>query len=175
MHRVARLSAVFHIAVTALAWISLLSTPPFLVWVVLYSETNLGNDVTVPAASLPLLPLVVFTTLFSLRTVLIVLALFSLRRILEHFGHGRFFTRDSVQAFRRAGLQLLALSLVNILGPVLTGLALLATEPRFAPSDVWLLLTEFPFTSLLGGLFALIMAHVLGQAADLAEDAALTV
>jgi hypothetical protein len=68
----------------------------------------------------------------------------------------------------------LALAAIDVLTPAFTYAALAATESRFDPTDVWILLTDLPFMPL-AGLFALIMAHVLGQAADLAEDAALTV
>lgn len=175
MHRVARLSSVLRPAVTVLAWLILVATIPFLVWIVVCGDTDLSKDVNVPVSSLPLLPVAVFLGLYALRSALMVVALFSLRRILNHFGHEQYFTRDCVAGFRRIGLQLVALAAVDVLTPLLTIAALWATEPRFDPSDIWILLTDLPFMPLVGGLFALIMAHVLGQAADLAEDAALTV
>ena len=175
MDRVARLSSGFSLAVTVLAWLSLLATPPFLVWVVMRSTSTLAEGVTVPVSSLPLLPILVYLVLYSARSLLVAVVLFSLRRILRHFGQGRFFTRDCVGDFRRVGLQLLALASIDVLGPILTGLALLVAEPRFDPPDAWLMLTNFPLTAMVGGLFALILAHILGRAADMAEDAALTV
>jgi hypothetical protein len=175
MNRVARFSSVLRIAVTALAWLILVATPPFLVWVAFYGNADLSDDVNVPVSELPLLPVLLFLAMYTLRSVLMVVALFSLRRILNHFGREQFFTRECVTAFRRIGLQLVGLALVDVLTPVVSYLALLATEPRFDPSEIWILLTDLPFMPLVGGLFALIMAHVLGQAADLAEDAALTV
>lgn len=175
MNRVARLSSVLRPAVSVLAWLILLATIPFLAWVVVYGDADLSKDVNVPVSSLPLLPVVLFLALYALRSLLMVVALFSLRRILNHFGREQYFTRDCVAGFRRIGLQLVALAAVDVLTPILTILALWATEPRFDPSDIWILLTDLPFMPSVGGLFALIMAHVLGQAADLAEDAALTV
>ncbi|WP_343715677.1 DUF2975 domain-containing protein [Inquilinus sp.] len=175
MNRVARLSSVLRLTVTVLAWLILLATIPFLIWVVLYGKADLSDGVNAPVSSLPLLPVVVFVALYALRSLLMVVALFSLRRILIHFGHGQFFTRDCVVSFRQIGLQLVMLAAVDVLTPIITALALWLTEPRFDASDIWILLTDLPFMPLVGGLFALIMAHVLGQAADLAEDAALTV
>lgn len=175
MNRVARLSSVLRLAVTVLAWLILLATIPFLIWVVVYGNADLADGVQVPVSSLPLLPVVLFVALYALRSLLMVVTLFSLRRILIHFGHGQFFTRDCVTALRQIGLQLVMLAAVDVLTPIVTALALWVTEPRFDPSDIWILLTDLPFMPLVGGLFALIMAHVLGQAADLAEDAALTV
>jgi hypothetical protein len=175
MHRVARLSSVLRPAVTILAWLILLATIPFLVWVVLYGQADLADGVEAPVSSLPLLPVALYLGLYVLRSTLMVVALFSLRRILNHFGREQFFTRECVVAFRRIGVQLVALAAIDVLTPVITYAALAATEPRFDPTDVWILLTDLPFMPLVGGLFALIMAHVLGQAADLAEDAALTV
>lgn len=175
MNRVARLSGVLRAAVTVLAWLILLATIPVVVWVVLYGETTLQQGMTVPVSTLPWPPVALFVVLYTVRSVLMVVALFSLRRILVHFGKEQFFTRDCVSAFRRIGLQLVALAAIDVFTPVLIGVALALTEPRFDPSDAWLLLTDLPFMPLVGGLFALIMAHVLGQAADLAEDAALTV
>ena len=175
MNRVARLSSVLRLTVTVLAWLILLATIPFLVWVAVYGNADLAQDVNVPVSDLPLLPVVLFLALYTLRSLAMVVALFSLRRILNHFGREQFFTRECVVAFRRIGVQLVALAAIDVLTPVFTYAALAATEPRFDPTDVWILLTDLPFMPLVGGLFALIMAHVLGQAADLAEDAALTV
>jgi hypothetical protein len=175
MNRVARLSSVLRLAVTVLAWIILLATVPLLIWAVRHARADLADGVQVPLSSLPLLPLALLVALYALRSLLMVVALFSLRRILALFGHGLFFTRDCVAAFRRIGLQLMAVAAADVALPVLTVLALWVTEPRFDPSDSWTVLADLPFMPLMGGLFALIMAHVLGQAADLAEDAALTV
>ena len=175
MNRVARLSSVLRLAVTILAWSILLATIPLLIWVVLCGTADLSNGVNVPVSSLPLLPVFLFVALYALRAMLTAVALLSLRQILDHFGREQFFTRDCIAAFRRIGLQLLALAAVDLLLPVATLAALWATEPRFDPSDTWTLLADLPFMPLVGGLFALIMAHVFGQAADLAEDAALTV
>jgi hypothetical protein len=175
MNRVARLSSVLRLTVTVLAWLILLATIPFLVWVAVYGNADLAQGVNVPVSDLPLLPVVLFLALYTLRSLVMVVALLSLRRILNHFGREQFFTRECVVAFRRIGVQLVALAAIDVLTPVITYAALAATEPRFDPTDVWILLTDLPFMPLVGGLFALIMAHVLGQAADLAEDAALTV
>jgi hypothetical protein len=175
MNRVARLSSVLRLTVTVLAWLIILATIPFLVWVAVYGNADLAQGVNVPVSDLPLLPVVLFLGLYTLRSLVMVVALFSLRRILNHFGREQFFTRECVIAFRRIGVQLVALAAIDVLTPVITYAALAATEPRFDPTDVWILLTDLPFMPLVGGLFALIMAHVLGQAADLAEDAALTV
>ena len=175
MHRVARLSSVLRPAVTVLAWLILLATIPFLAWVVLYGQADLADGVEAPVSSLPLLPVALYLGLYALRSALMVVALFSLRRILNHFGREQYFTRDCVIGFRRIGMQLVALAAVDVVAPILVLAALWVTEPRFDPSDTWVLLTDLPFMPLVGGLFALIMAHVLGQAADLAEDAALTV
>ena len=175
MNRVARLSSVLRLAVTVLAWLILLATIPLLIWGLPYANADLADGVQVPVLSLPLLPVVVIVALYTLRSLLMVVALFSLRRILIHFGQGRFFTRDCVTAFRRIGLQLVAVAAADVALPLLAALALWITEPRFDPSKTWLLLADLPFMPLVSGLFALIMAHVLGQAADLAEDAALTV
>ncbi|WP_395679646.1 DUF2975 domain-containing protein [Inquilinus sp.] len=175
MNRVARLSSVLRLVVTVLAWLILLVTIPLLIWAVRYARIDLSDEVQVPMSALPLLPVVVIVALYALRSILMAVVLFSLRRILTHFGHGQFFTRDCVASFRRIGLQLMAVAAADVALPILLILALLVTEPRFDPSDTWALLTDLPFMPLVGGLFALIMAHVLGQAADLAEDAALTV
>ncbi|MGO4723445.1 MULTISPECIES: DUF2975 domain-containing protein [unclassified Inquilinus] len=175
MNRVARLSSVLRLTVTVLAWLILLATIPFLVWVAVYGNADLAQGVNVPVSDLPLLPVVLFLALYTLRSLVMVVALLSLRRILNHFGREQFFTRECVVAFRRIGVQLVALAAIDVLTPVITYAALAVTEPRFDPTDVWILLTDLPFMPLVGGLFALIMAHVLGQAADLAEDAALTV